>query len=93
MPKTTDGDTVICVGRESIEALATGEPVKVGDNEYLLAADSYDHPYKRIGQLEKAAAALLQEYDELQFSDHYPHHRALWEALRLALTRDSELME
>jgi hypothetical protein len=57
MPKAGD-DIVICVGRESIEALATGEPVKVGDNEYLLMADSYDHPYRRIADLEAAINAI-----------------------------------
>jgi hypothetical protein len=58
MAKTSDGDVVICVGRESIEALATGEPVCVGPNEYLLQADSYDHPYKRIDELEAALTEI-----------------------------------
>ncbi len=56
MPKAGD-DVVICIGRETIEALGNGDsPVKVGENEYLLKADSYDYPYRRIAELEKALA-------------------------------------
>ncbi len=54
MPKAGD-DVVICIGREAIEALGNGDsPVKVGENEYLLKADSYDYPYRRIAVLEAA---------------------------------------
>ena len=58
MPKTSDGDVVICVGRECIEKLATGEPVAVGEGEYLIQADSYDYPYRRIDRLEAALTEI-----------------------------------
>ena len=66
MPKTSNGDIVILVGRESIEALGTGEPVKVGDNEYLIGADSYDYPYRRIAELEAALRPFAKLADEIE---------------------------
>lgn len=61
MPKAGD-DIVICVGRESIEALAHDAPVAVGENEYLIRADSYDYPYKQIEELKGVLACLLDHY-------------------------------
>lgn len=63
MTNTNDVDIVICVGRESIEALSTGEPVRVGNGQYLIQADSYDHPYKRIAALEEAMRAIITSVD------------------------------
>ncbi len=61
MPKAGD-DVVICIGRETIEALGNGgSPVKVGENEYLLKADSYDYPYRRIAELEEALREIAAE--------------------------------
>ncbi len=63
MPKAGD-DIVICVGRESIEALAGADPVRVGDGEYLIRADSYDYPYSRIELLEKTLRAIVEMIDD-----------------------------
>jgi hypothetical protein len=61
VPKTSDGDVVICVGRESIEKLAADDPVRVGENEYLIRADSYDYPYRRIAELEAALREIAAD--------------------------------
>lgn len=74
-------DRVICVGRESIEALATGEPVRVGDGEYLLMADSYDYPYRRIAELE----ALLRRIDNVTQWETHPLGRSFQEEIEAAL--------
>ncbi len=72
MPKTSDG-AIILVGRETIEALGTGEPVKVDDDgkTLLLGADSYDYPYRRIDELERALARFAD--DDLWGHDGYWH--------------------
>ncbi len=86
MPKAGD-DVVICVGRESIEALATGEPVKVGDGEYLLMADSYDHPYRRITELEEALRAVVRDvndYEETNKLSPNPGRSECWDSVARA---------
>ncbi|MBK9497156.1 MAG: hypothetical protein IPO08_22105 [Xanthomonadales bacterium] len=44
----------ICIGRETIESLSTGEPVALGQDCYAIPASGFDHPYKRIAELEAA---------------------------------------
>jgi hypothetical protein len=95
VPKTSDGDVVICVGRETIEALGTGEPVKVGDGEYLLGADSYDYPYRRIAQLEAALLSVvgdIEEYERVNNLSPSPGKPDCWQSVTnaKAVLRNSE---